>query len=58
MPGVEGEEIESPKRKVIRVESEATQDYARESLDLSREEAAEISFAKRDQHPTKAHVLV
>ena len=34
----------SPKRKVIRVESEETQDYARESLDISREEAEEISF--------------
>ena len=26
-PGEEGEEVESPKRKVIRVESEETQDY-------------------------------
>ena len=43
-PGEEGEETKSPKRKVIRVESEETQDYVRESLDLSREEAEEISF--------------
>ena len=35
---------ELPKRKVIRVEPEETQDYVRESLDLSREEAEEISF--------------
>ena len=42
VPGEEGEEITSPKRKVIRVESEETQDYVRESLDLSRDEAEEI----------------
>ena len=34
-PGEEGEEIKSPKRKVIRVEFEETQDYVKESLDLS-----------------------
>ena len=33
----------SPKRNVIRVESEETQDYVRESCHLSREEAEEIS---------------
>ena len=38
-PGDEG-----PKRKVIGVESEETQDYGRESLNLSGEEAGEISF--------------
>ena len=43
-PWDEGAEVESPKRKVIRVESEETQDYVRESLTLSREEAEEISF--------------
>ena len=32
------------KGKVIRVELEETQDHVRESLDLSREEAEEISF--------------
>ena len=30
--------------KVITVESEETQDYVRETLDLSREKAEEISF--------------
>ena len=42
--GDEGAEVQSPKRKVIRVESEETQDYVRESLNLSQEEAEEISF--------------
>ena len=36
-------ESQSPKRKVIRVESEETQDYVRESLNVSQEEE-EISF--------------
>ena len=58
MPAEEGEEIESPNRKVIRVESEEAEDYVRESLNLSREEAQEISFVpSRAQHPTKAHVF-
>ena len=49
----------SPKGKVILVVSEETQDYVREALDLSREEAEEISFvAKCDQNPTKAYVSV
>ena len=43
-PGEEGEEVRSPKKKVIWVESEETQDYVRESLNLSRNEAEEISF--------------
>ena len=43
-PVDEGVEVQSPKRKVIRVESEETQDYVRESLNLSREEAEELSF--------------
>ena len=43
-PGEEGAEIQSPKRKVIRVESEETQDYVREALNLSRDEAEEIRF--------------
>ena len=33
-----------PKRKVIRVESEETQDYVREALNLSRDEGEELSF--------------
>ena len=40
----EGAEVQCPKRKVSRVESEETQDNVRESLNLSREEAGEISF--------------
>ena len=36
--------MKSPRRKVIRVETEETHDYVRESLDLTREEAEEISF--------------
>ena len=43
-PGEEGEEVKSPKRKVIRVESEETQDYVREAIDLSQEDVEEISF--------------
>ena len=43
-PGDEGAEVQSPKRKVIRVGSEETQDYVRDSLNLCREEAEEISF--------------
>ena len=33
-----------PKKRVIRAESEETQDYVRESLNLSREVAEEVSF--------------
>ena len=40
----DGAEVQSPKRKVIRVESEETQDYVRDSSNLRREEAEEISF--------------
>ena len=43
-PGEEGEEIKSAKRKIIRVESEETQDYVREASDMDQEEAEEISF--------------
>ena len=32
-------EVQGPKRRVIRVESEATQDYVRETLAISQEEA-------------------
>ena len=55
-PWDEGAEVHSPKRKVIRVESEATQDFLRESVDLSPEEAEEISFVP--QRPTEASVSV
>ena len=37
----EGEEIKSPKRTVIRVESEATQDYVREAKSVEHEEEEE-----------------
>ena len=43
-PGEEGEEVKSPNRKVIRVESEETQDHVREAKDLNQEEADEMSF--------------
>ena len=36
--GEEGEEIKSPKRKVIRVEPEETQDYVREAKGTDPEE--------------------
>ena len=39
-----GAEVQSPKRNIIRVESEETQDYVRDSLNLSQEDAEEISF--------------
>ena len=42
-PREEGEEVKSPKRKVLRVESEETQDYLR-AYDLNHEESEEISF--------------
>ena len=48
-----------PKRKVIRVESEETQVYVRESLNLSREEAEEIRFVPSTlSFPTRAYGLV
>ena len=37
-------EAQSPKRKVRRVESEETQDYGRETLAISQEEAEEMGF--------------
>ena len=43
-PGEVCGEIKSPERKVIRVESEETQDYVREANDMNQEEAEEISF--------------
>ena len=44
VPGEEGEEIRSPKRNIIRVVSEETQDYVREAKDTDQEEAEELSF--------------
>ena len=43
--GEEGEEIKSPKRKVIRVEFEETQDYVSEAKNTDQEEVEELSFA-------------
>ena len=40
-------EIQSPQRKVIRVESEETQDYVRETLAVSQEEAKEMGIVPR-----------
>ena len=37
-------EVQGPRRRVIRVESEETQDYVRESLAISQEETVEIGF--------------
>ena len=48
----ENAETQSPKRKVIRVESEETQDNVCDSLAISREEAEEMSFVP------SAHLLV
>ena len=44
VPGEDGEEIESPRRTVIRVESEETHDSVREANDLNQQEAEELSF--------------
>ena len=55
----EGAEVQSPKRKICRVESEETQDYVRESLNLSRGGSRRSKFrAKRAQHSTRTYVLV
>ena len=43
-PQVENAEIQSPKRKVIRVESEETQDYVCKTLASGQEEAEETAF--------------
>ena len=43
-PWDECAEVQSPKRKVIQVESEETQYSVRESLNLSWDEAEEICF--------------
>ena len=43
-PGEDSEEVKSPKRKVIGVESEERQDYVREANDMNQEESEEISF--------------
>ena len=45
--GSEGEEIRCPKRKVIRVESEETQDYVREEKSTEFEEEEEGTLSPR-----------
>ena len=44
VPGEEGEELTSPKRNVIRVETEETQDYVREAKSAEQEEVEERIF--------------
>ena len=44
VPQDESVEIQSLKRKVIRIESEETQDYVCETLAISKEEAEEMGF--------------
>ena len=44
VPKEESAEMQSPKRKVIRVDSEETQDYVCETLAIGQEEAEEIGF--------------
>ena len=44
VPGEEEKEVKSSKRKVIRVESEETQDYVRTANYMKQEEAEEKSF--------------
>ena len=39
-------EVQGPRRRVMRVESEETQDYVRETLAISQEEADEIGFVR------------
>ena len=39
-----GTRVPSPERRVIRVEREETQDYVRETLAVSQEEADETAF--------------
>ena len=46
VPQEESVEIQSPKRNVIRVESEETQDCVRDTLAVSQEEAEEMGFGQ------------
>ena len=39
-------QVQGPKRRVIRVESEETQDHVRETLAISQEEADEVGFVQ------------
>ena len=40
-------EVKNPKRRIIRVESEEAQDYARELNEMDQEAAEEMSFVPR-----------
>ena len=44
VPQEKSAEIQSPKRKVIRVGPEETQDHVRETLAIGQEEAEEMCF--------------
>ena len=44
VPGEEGEEIESPKRKFVRAESKETHDHVRVAKSTDQEEVEELSF--------------
>ena len=46
-PNEEGDEIKTQKRKLIRVESEETQDYVREAKSTKHEEEEERTFVQR-----------
>ena len=55
----ESAEMESPKRKVIRRESEETQDYVCETLTISQEEAEELAFcAECCQRAARSHLFL
>ena len=55
-PGEAGEDIKSPKRKRIRVESEETQGYVREANDMDQEEDENKFCTERDQRSANAVV--
>ena len=48
-------EVQGPKRKVIRMESEETQDYVRKTLAISQEEADEIGIVPSSCSSSLAH---
>ena len=49
-------EVQSPKRKMIRVESEETQDHVRETLAISLEEADEMGFVQSAQSEPRGDI--
>ena len=53
----ESAKIQSQKRKVIRVESEETQDYVCEKLAIAKEEAEEIGFVPSALCEPRGHIL-